>query len=202
MKEVLPCECYSVSYKLPNGKEASIVLYSSMMVGMYGCVPSHAAADEAEYRMDFVSRIRHFAVALRESLVSKAVVTTNAHGQLQDSSTNHLALSVAHLDNSPRPHPANHAQAHLQAQLDCLESSSHVHPCAQVVTSPGLNSLCQVHPPAQMDSSHGTTSPVHLTLQREGCETEHHQKDCSNAEFLRLADEENIFGGMENGKEW
>ena len=64
MKEVLPCDYYSVSvsYKLPNGKETSTVPYSSMMVGMHGCVPSHAAADEAEYTMDFVSRIRHFAV--------------------------------------------------------------------------------------------------------------------------------------------
>ena len=111
--------------------------------------------------MDFVSRIRH-SVTLWESLVSKAVVTTNAHGQLQDSSTNHLALSVVHLDNSPRLHPPNYAQAHLQAQLDYLESPSYVHPCAQVVTSPGLNTLCQMHPPAQMDSSHGTSSPVHL----------------------------------------
>ena len=141
--------------------EVSTVLYSSMMVGMHGCVPSHVAANEAEYIMDFVSRIRH-SVTLRESLASKAVVTTNAHGQLQDSSTNHLALSVAHLDNSPRLHPPNYAQAHLQAQLDYLESPSHVHPCAQVVTSPGLNTLCQMHPPAQMDSSHGTSSPVHL----------------------------------------
>ena len=62
--------------------EVSTVLYSSMMVGMHGCVPSHVAANEGEYRMDFVSRIRHFAVTLRESLVSKAVVTTNAYGQL------------------------------------------------------------------------------------------------------------------------
>ena len=113
MKEVLPCDYYSVSYKLPNGKEASTVLYSSTMVGMHGCVPSHAAADEVEYRMDFVSRIRHFALTLRKSLISKAVVlTTNAHGQLQDSSTNHLALSVAHLvldsfpwTSSPKPCP-------------------------------------------------------------------------------------------------
>ena len=29
--------------------EVSTVLYSSMMVGMHGCVPSHAAANEAEY---------------------------------------------------------------------------------------------------------------------------------------------------------
>ena len=149
---MLPYDYYSVSYKLPNGKEASTILYSSMM---------GVAANEAEYIMDFVSRIRH-SVTLRESLVSKAAVTINAHGQLQDSSTNHLALSVAHLDNSPRLHPPNHAQAHLQAQLDYLESPSHVHPCAQVVTSPGLNTFCQMHPPAQMDSSHGTSSPVHL----------------------------------------
>ena len=38
VKEVLPCDYYSVSYKLPNGKEASTVLYSSMMVGIHGCV--------------------------------------------------------------------------------------------------------------------------------------------------------------------
>ena len=111
--------------------EVSTVLYSSMMVGMHGCVPSHVAANEAEYIMDFVSRIRHSAVTLY----------------------NHLILSVAHLDNFPRLYPPNHAQVHLQAKL---ESPSHVHPCAQVVTSPGLNSLCQMHPPAQMDSSHGT----------------------------------------------
>ena len=43
-----------------------------------------------------------------------------------------------------------------------------------------------------MDSSHGISSPVHLPLQREGCETEHHQKDCSNAEFLRLTEKENL----------
>jgi len=159
---------------------------------MHGCVPSHAAADEVEYTMDFVSRIRHFAVTLRESLVSKAIVTSNAHGQLKECSTKHLALSFAHLDNSPRLHPPNCAQVHLQSQHDCLESSSLVNPCAQAVTSPGLNSSCQVHLPAQMDSSHGTSSPVHLPLQREGCETEHHQKDCSNAEFLRLAQEENL----------
>ena len=111
--------------------EVSTVLCSSMMVGMHGCVSSHVAATEAEYIMDFVSRIRH-SVTLRESLVSKAVVTTNAHGQLQDSSTNHLALSVVHLDNSPILHPPDHAQTHLQAHLDYLESPSHVHPCAQV----------------------------------------------------------------------
>ena len=137
--------------------------------------------------MDFVSRIRH-SVTLWESLVSKAVVTTNAHGQLQDSSTNHLALSVVHLDNSPRLHPPNHAQAHLQAQLDYLKSPSHVHPCAQVVTSPGLNTSCQMHPPAQMDSSHGTSSPVHLP----GLWDWALPKDCSNAEFVRLAEQENL----------
>ena len=26
----------------------------------------------------------------------------------------------------------------------------------------------------------------------QGCETEHHQKDCSNAEFVRLAEQENL----------
>ena len=44
--------------------QTSTVLYSSMMVGMQGCVPSHVAAVKAEYRMDFVSRIGHFAVTL------------------------------------------------------------------------------------------------------------------------------------------
>ena len=153
VSEVLPFNYYSVSYKLPNGKEASTVLYSNMMVGMHGCVPSHAVADEDEYRMDFVSRIRHFAVTLRESLTSKAVVTTNAYGQSQDSSTDHLALSIAHLDNSPGLSSPSHGQAHLQAHLENLESSSHVHSCAQVVTSPSLESSCQVHPPTQIDSS-------------------------------------------------
>ena len=62
VSEVLPCDYYTVSYKLPNGKEASTVLYSSMMVGMHGCVPSHATADEYEYKIDFVSKIRHFAL--------------------------------------------------------------------------------------------------------------------------------------------
>ena len=116
MSEVLPCDYYSVSYKLPSGKEASTVLYSSMMVGMHGCVPSHAIADEDEYRMDFVSKIRHFAVTLRESLTSKAVVTTNAHCHLQDSSTDHIALCIANLDNSPGHYPPSHGQAQIESR--------------------------------------------------------------------------------------
>ena len=77
---------------------------------------------------------------------SKALVPTNAQGQLQDITTDHL-VSLGTISQDFIPGRS------IQAQLESLGSSTHVHPCGQVVTSPSLKSSFQVHPTAQLDSS-------------------------------------------------
>ena len=127
--DVLPCDYYRVSFKLGSGEDASTVLYSSMMEGVHGDVPSYVAEGEV-VKDDFVSQLKHFAVTLREAvkpLISKEVLPENdcscGHSSSNQAYSPAQPLSSFHTGMSSWEHPCSEQEKICEKQT----SSKHTH---------------------------------------------------------------------------